>query len=96
MAGFLQSLTAREWLSLDMPYDSLEHFPLTLSLPGVVKQLSQMLKDKRGNEMSIGTLQISDIILGFTKSVEVQAVCISNALNIVNKDLQGSHAFSLV
>lgn len=64
---FLQNLTAREWFLLAMSYDSLEYLSLTLSLPRVVKQLSQILKERRGNEMSIGTLQISDIILGFTK-----------------------------
>lgn len=64
---FLQNLTAREWFLLAMSYESLEYLSLTLSLPRVVKQLSQILKERRGNEMSIGTLQISDIILGFTK-----------------------------
>lgn len=64
---FLQNLTARERFSLAMSYDSLEYLSLTLSLPRVVKQLNQILKEERGNEMSIGTLQIADIILGFTK-----------------------------
>lgn len=93
----LQSLTAREhYLSFDMSYDCLGHIPLTLSLPGVVKQLSQMLKERRGDEISIGTLQISDIILGFTKPLEVQAVHISNALHMVIKDLRGPYAFTFV
>ena len=77
---FLQNLTARERFPLAMSYDSLEYLFLTLTLPRLVKQLSQILKERRGNEMSIGTLQIADIILGFTKGPEVLAWYISDAL----------------
>lgn len=43
---FLQNLPAREWFLLAMSYDSLEYLSLTLSLPRVVKQLSQILKKR--------------------------------------------------